>query len=359
MSGDHNEDLPRHTADWPVGEPVKAGGEGHNDGHPAAHHAGGSVEYGGHPGEPGQHVSADSGREPGAVAEAAGIDPAALAAHGIDLDVAETVAPEREIGVKVGDSLVQVQDLTVKFGGLLALDNVSFDIKRGEILGLIGPNGAGKTTCFNAMTGVYKPSSGKVLLEGQSIGGVKQHKITRMGLARTFQNIRLFAEMTALENVVVGLDARHKTSVGRALLRLPTHIREEKAAIERGMALLDFVGIADHWNILSRHLPYGHQRRLEIARALATDPKVLCLDEPAAGFNPAEKEELMTLIRTIRDDGYTVLLIEHDMKLVMGVTDRIVVLEFGKKIADGAPRAIREDPRVISAYLGEPEDDVA
>jgi branched-chain amino acid transport system ATP-binding protein len=247
----------------------------------------------------------------------------------------------------------------VKFGGLTALDNVTFDILRGEILGLIGPNGAGKTTCFNAMTGVYKPSSGKVLLEGQSLGGLAQHKITRRGIARTFQNIRLFGEMTALENVVVGLDARHRTSVGGALLRLPTHVREEKSAIERGMALLEFVGIADHAQFLSRHLPYGFQRRLEIARALATDPKVLCLDEPAAGFNPAEKEELMTLIRTIRDDGYTVLLIEHDMKLVMGVTDRIVVLEFGKKIADDRPRVIREDPKVISAYLGEPEDDVA
>jgi branched-chain amino acid transport system ATP-binding protein len=288
-----------------------------------------------------------------------GVNEDELEAAGVDLAVAEAAAPDREIAVEVGENIVEVRNLTVKFGGLTALDNVTFDIRRGEILGLIGPNGAGKTTCFNAMTGVYKPTSGDVLLEGQSIKGQKQHRITRLGLARTFQNIRLFGEMTALENVVVGLDARHRTSVPGALLRLPRHTREEKSAIERGMALLEFVGIADHAGDLSRSLPYGSQRRLEIARALATDPKVLCLDEPAAGFNPAEKEDLMDLIRTIRADGYTVLLIEHDMKLVMGVTDRIVVLEFGRKLADDVPLEIRNDPRVIAAYLGEPEDDVA
>lgn len=279
--------------------------------------------------------------------------------HTDDSAIADGAAPEREIEVGVGDDLMVIKNLSVKFGGLLALDDVSFTIKRGEILGLIGPNGAGKTTCFNAMTGVYKPTSGQVFLEGKSIGGQTRHKITRLGLARTFQNIRLFGEMTALENVVVGLDARHKTSVVGALLRLPRHAREERSAVTRAMALLEFVGIADDAAVLSRNLPYGHQRRLEIARALATDPKVLCLDEPAAGFNPAEKIELMALIRAIRDDGYTVLLIEHDMKLVMGVTDRIVVLEFGKKLADGLPVDIRNDERVIAAYLGEPDDDAA
>jgi branched-chain amino acid transport system ATP-binding protein len=283
----------------------------------------------------------------------------AFTALDINEDVAVGAAPERAIAVGVGENIMEIKNLTVKFGGLTALDDVSFTIKRGEILGLIGPNGAGKTTCFNAMTGVYKPSSGQVLLEGISVGGRQRHKITRLGLARTFQNIRLFGEMTALENVVVGLDARHKTSVVGALLRLPRHRREERSAITRAMALLEFVGIADDAAVLSRNLSYGHQRRLEIARALATDPKVLCLDEPAAGFNPAEKEELMTLIRAIREDGYTVLLIEHDMKLVMGVTDRIVVLEFGKKLADGLPVEIQNDPRVVAAYLGEPEDDAA
>ena len=283
----------------------------------------------------------------------------ALGKLAITVEAAEGAAPEREISAQVGENIMEVRNLTVKFGGLTALDDVSFDIRRGEILGLIGPNGAGKTTCFNAMTGVYKPTSGKVFLEGVSIGGRLRHKITRLGLARTFQNIRLFGEMTAIENVVVGLDARHKTSVVGALLRLPRHVREEKSSIGRAMALLEFVGIAEDAAVLSRNLSYGHQRRLEIARALATDPKVLCLDEPAAGFNPAEKEGLMDLIRAIRDDGYTILLIEHDMKLVMGVTDRIVVLEFGKKLADGLPIEIRNDPRVVAAYLGEPEDDAA
>jgi branched-chain amino acid transport system ATP-binding protein len=288
--------------------------------------------------------------------------------------------------------LLEVDHVTLRFGGVVALNDVSFSLYKGEILGLIGPNGAGKTTCFNVMTGVYKPTSGGVLFDQKKITGRKPHEINRMGVARTFQNIRLFPEMTALENVMVGTDSRHFTSVVGALFRLyrvrvkpdelprvdasngllravqqvrrtsakifglSRHTLEERAGERKSLDLLRFVGIEGRANDLARNLPYGDQRRLEIARALATEPKLLCLDEPAAGFNPAEKEQLNQLIKKIRDLGYTVLLIEHDMRLVMGVTDRIIVLEFGKKIAEGRPAEIRDNPKVIAAYLGESTD---
>src|SRR5690606_22477695 len=288
--------------------------------------------------------------------------------------------------------LLEVDHVTLAFGGVVALDDVTFDLYEGEILGLIGPNGAGKTTCFNVMSGVYKPTSGEVRFKGERVSGRKPHHISRMGISRTFQNIRLFPEMTALENVMVGTDSRHKTSVPGALFRIyrqrakpeelpevtaesgllrvwqqtrrtfasvfgiSRHTLEERAAEQKALDLLRFVGIADRANDVARNLPYGYQRRLEIARALGTEPALICLDEPAAGFNPAEKEELLKLIKRIRDIGHTVLLIEHDMRLVMNVTDRIVVLEVGRKIADGTPQEASRDPRVIAAYLGEPTD---
>ena len=256
-------------------------------------------------------------------------------------------------------SLLEVDNVTIKFGGVTALDSVTFDIKEGEILGLIGPNGAGKTTCFNVMTGVYQATSGHVRFDGKPLAKMKRHAITKLGIARTFQNIRLFKTMTALENVMVGADANSKVGLLNALFRTPLHRRTESEAEKSARELLKFVGVAGRADELAANLSYGDQRRLEIARAMATKPKLLCLDEPAAGFNPAEKQRLMELIRKVRDQGYTVLLIEHDMRLVMGVTDRIVVLEFGRKIAEGAPAEIRDNPAVIAAYLGVEEDDAS
>jgi branched-chain amino acid transport system ATP-binding protein len=324
-------------------------------------HDPGEVGAGAEVGEEYRHMSEDAYGEgpvgPIILDEAVTVDVADVMPELADPEVvAEMVAPTRDIETAVGEPLVELNEVTVKFGGLTALDSVTFTIRRGQILGLIGPNGAGKTTCFNAMTGVYRPTSGTVTFDNQVLAKLKRNQITRLGIARTFQNVRLFGEMTALENVVVGTDARHKTSVPGASFRTPRHRHEERDAIDRGMALLEFVGIGGRATEKARNLPYGDQRRLEIARALATEPKLLCLDEPAAGFNPAEKAALMDLIRKIRSDGYTVLLIEHDMRLVMGVTDRIVVLEFGKKIAEGLPSEIRDNPAVIAAYLGVPDD---
>jgi branched-chain amino acid transport system ATP-binding protein len=255
--------------------------------------------------------------------------------------------------------LLEVDSVTLAFGGVVALDDVTFSIDEGEILGLIGPNGAGKTTCFNVMTGIYRPTSGEVRFEGASISGHKRYSITKLGIARTFQNIRLFGAMTALENVLVGADAHHSTGVLSALFRLPVHRREEDEGHDLALEWLDFMGLQDKADEVANNLSYGDQRRLEIARALATNPKLLCLDEPAAGFNPAEKRALLDLIRRVRDRGFTVLLIEHDMRLVMGVTDRLVVLEFGRKIAEGPPRDIRDNPAVIAAYLGVDEEDAS
>jgi branched-chain amino acid transport system ATP-binding protein len=249
-------------------------------------------------------------------------------------------------------SFFKLTNVRKTFGGLVAVNDLSFTVDAGSIVAMIGPNGAGKSTVFNLITGIYAPSAGSIDLEGRSLCGLSTDRVTARGIARTFQNIRLFAFMSALDNVMTGRHAQMRSSLLDSLLHTPRQRAEEAHVRERARELLRFVGLEADADSYARNLSYGHQRRLEIARALATDPKLLLLDEPAAGMNPREKDDLIALIRRIRESGVTVFLIEHDMRLVMNLSERVTVLDHGEKIAEGTPEAVRNDERVIEAYLG-------
>lgn len=250
--------------------------------------------------------------------------------------------------------MLTVKNLSISFGGLRAVDSFNITIQKGELYGLIGPNGAGKTTIFNLLTGVYKPDSGIIILDGENISGKSPIEINKAGIARTFQNIRLFKNLTVLDNVKTGLHNQYKYSTLAGIMRLPSYYRTEKLMTEKAYEILKVFDLDREANTLSANLPYGKQRKLEIARALATNPKLLLLDEPAAGMNPAETEELMKTITLIREKfGVTILLIEHDMKLVAGICEKIFVLNFGMELANGLPQDVLNNPEVIKAYLGE------
>ena len=249
-------------------------------------------------------------------------------------------------------SLLTLDNVTIRFGGLTAVDSVNLEVRQGEILALIGPNGAGKSTVFNLITSIYKPTEGMITLAGKPLVGVPTHKIADMGITRTFQSIRLFTELSVLDNVKIGAHCRGKAGLMQAFTRLPGMKREEKEFEEKSLEALEFLDLASKREELAKNLSYGEQRRLEIARALVSKPKILLLDEPAAGMNPQEKVVLMEMIRRIRDTGITVFLVEHDMKLVMGISERIAVLDYGKLIAEGTPQEVRSNKAVIEAYLG-------
>ena len=254
----------------------------------------------------------------------------------------------------MSDTLLEVSALTMRFGGLLAVDSVDFSVMRDEVFAIIGPNGAGKTTVFNCVGGFYKPSSGQVRLDGKSIAGMPSHTVARQGLVRTFQNVRLFKQLTVLENLLVAQHTQVETRLLPGLFKLQSYRKSEAQALDRAAHWLDFMGLREYANREAGGLAYGHQRRLEIARCMIAKPRLLMLDEPAAGLNPQEKRDLQGLIdRLRRDFGVAVLLIEHDMSLIMGISDRILVMEHGKPIATGTPKEVQSDPRVVKAYLGE------